>query len=338
MIAASNFLDYYPNVVQIIDDYLKSMTVDFVRDHFIELLHYSTKGGKMFRGILAASTYCELLDIPPDSKEAYPGYILGWALEVLQGAYLVADDLMDRSETRRGQTCWYLKPNVGNSAVNDVLIMENLAIILVESLGEKYLPLTVVDSIVSAFRKINVLTTMGQSFDYKCKSYSFDCYKVIVENKTAYYTIIIPFLVGCIASQKVPTELSKSDEFLNYLKRVGFYFQAQDDWLDVYGDVSVTGKIGTDISDGKVTWLACTALDHANEEQRNEILGNIGKSEKESQEKVKLLYDQIGIQKLYSEFVEKENSYFVEELSKLDERLPKKTIKALLDKLIKRKA
>lgn len=42
----------------------------------------------------------------------------------LQAFFLVADDLMDSSHTRRGQPCWYKLPDVGLSAVNDSLLLE----------------------------------------------------------------------------------------------------------------------------------------------------------------------------------------------------------------------
>lgn len=34
---------------------------------------------------------------------------------------------MDRAKTRRGQTCWYLQNNIGLSAINDGLLLEQAA-------------------------------------------------------------------------------------------------------------------------------------------------------------------------------------------------------------------
>lgn len=44
--------------------------------------------------------------------------------EQYQAFFLVEDDIMDRSKTRRGQPCWYLQNNIGLAAVNDGLLLE----------------------------------------------------------------------------------------------------------------------------------------------------------------------------------------------------------------------
>jgi farnesyl diphosphate synthase len=43
----------------------------------------------------------------------------------LQAYFLVLDDIMDNSVTRRGRPCWYLYKNLGTAAVNDGLLLEH---------------------------------------------------------------------------------------------------------------------------------------------------------------------------------------------------------------------
>lgn len=59
-----------------------------------------------------------------DDDEYYKAAVLGWAVELLQAYFLVADDMMDASFTRRGQPCWYRNSHVGTIAINDSFMLE----------------------------------------------------------------------------------------------------------------------------------------------------------------------------------------------------------------------
>lgn len=51
----------------------------------------------------------------------------------LQAFFLIADDIMDGSETRRGQAAWYKKDNVGMTAFNDSLLLESCIYSILEN-------------------------------------------------------------------------------------------------------------------------------------------------------------------------------------------------------------
>lgn len=46
-------------------------------------------------------------DGPGEVDKSDLARILGWCIEILQGFFLVHDDIMDQSLTRRNQICWY---------------------------------------------------------------------------------------------------------------------------------------------------------------------------------------------------------------------------------------
>ena len=96
-------------------DFLDQRTADLA----LKNLNYNTPGGKLNRGLSVVDTYKILVGQELSEAVHLKVSILGWAVELvptpllalanckLQAYFLVADDIMDNSITRRGQPCWY---------------------------------------------------------------------------------------------------------------------------------------------------------------------------------------------------------------------------------------
>jgi len=91
------------------------------------MLNYNVKGGKMNRGLMVVESVKELAKykgktLTPQEISRYA--VLGWAIEWMQAWLLMADDIMDDSQTRRGQPCWYKNKDVQKIAINDAFFVE----------------------------------------------------------------------------------------------------------------------------------------------------------------------------------------------------------------------
>ncbi len=80
-------------------------------DRLKKSFEHNVPHGKRNRGLSVVTTY-RLLEaqqqnnnISDDDLEL--ARVLGWCVEILQAYFLVIDDIMDQSITRRGQLCWY---------------------------------------------------------------------------------------------------------------------------------------------------------------------------------------------------------------------------------------
>lgn len=104
---------------------LPDREIEWVR----KMLDYNVCGGKMNRGLMVVECGREIFKAAgkPMTNEMLTKFaILGWCIEWLQAWLLVADDFMDDSQTRRGQPCWYLRPEVKKIALNDAFMIEML--------------------------------------------------------------------------------------------------------------------------------------------------------------------------------------------------------------------
>jgi farnesyl diphosphate synthase len=186
----------------------------------------------------------------------------------LQAVFIINDDIIDGSETRRGHKCWYKMDDVGLSAINDAMIIENgIYFLLKKYFADK----EYYTEIMELFHEISFITSLGQLQDIKTTSldlsqFTMERYKSIVANKTAYYSFYLPVAIAMKMTGYKDPEVYRQTKTI--LMEIGNFFQVQDDFIDCFGDPSVTGKIGTDIQDGKCSWLAVVALQRCTNEQR----------------------------------------------------------------------
>ncbi|XP_043540158.1 farnesyl pyrophosphate synthase-like, partial [Chiloscyllium plagiosum] len=76
-------------------------------------MEYNVPGGKRNRGLSVLASFRALAGPMLQTQEnIHRVLIVGWCVELLQAFFLVADDIMDQSITRRGRVCWYRKVGI----------------------------------------------------------------------------------------------------------------------------------------------------------------------------------------------------------------------------------
>ena len=308
-------------------------------DRFERVLDYNVSSGKKIRGLLVVEAYRSFVKPYPSSNDFMRSIVLGWCLEFLQASFLVADDIMDNSKTRRGQPCWYTIEDIGLSAFNDAFFLESTVYTLLDLyMGDH----PSYSALVKLFHDGTRRTINGQEMDLMvskpssdCRTFNMSTYSAIVKWKTAFYTLLLPVHLGLTLSraQLAKEVVEEMDELLMHL---GIYFQVQDDYLDVFGEPSVTGKVGTDIQDNKCAWPIVRAMELATPSQREHLYANYGKPDIENVRQVKRIFYELRIQDEYAQFEENSAQRTRALITSLPKGAPKRLFINLANRLFKR--
>ncbi|KAL2473559.1 Farnesyl pyrophosphate synthase 1 [Forsythia ovata] len=303
------------------------------------MLDYNVPGGKLNRGLSVIDSY-ELLKEGKEltEEEVFLASALGWCIEWLQAYFLVLDDIMDNSHTRRGQPCWFRVPKVGLIAANDGIILRNhIPRILKKHFREKPYYVDLLD----LFNEVEFQTASGQMIDLittlegekDLSKYSLPLHRRIVQYKTAYYSFYIPVACALLMANE---NLDDHIDVKNILIDMGIYFQVQDDYLDCFGDPERIGKIGTDIEDFKCSWLVVKALELCNEEQKKILFEHYGKEDPADVAKIKAIYNDINLQGVFADFESKSYEKLISSIEAQPSKAVQAVLKSFLGKIYKR--
>ena len=208
---------------------------------------------------------------------------------------LLHDDIMDRSDTRRGKPAVHTRWN-DNVAILSGDAMMIYAYKLLCGCDRRVLP-----QLLETFNETAIGVCEGQQYDMDFESrddVTVDRYLEMIRLKTG-VLLAGALKLGAICAEAQPWQ---AELLYNFGINVGLAFQLQDDLFDTYGDAAVFGKpIGGDILAGKKTFLLTTALKTADAATRGELLARLhdgGMSAAEKIETVRGIYDRLGVRKI----------------------------------------
>jgi geranylgeranyl diphosphate synthase, type I len=212
-------------------------------------------------------------------------------LELLHACALVHDDVMDSSDTRRGQPAAHVRFGevhreqawLGNGqgfGTAGAILLGDLLLSWSEELFTTAigsLPRDRARSATVEFDRMRTEVVAGQFLDMLAQARgAFDPDEAlrVIEFKTSKYTVQRPLLLGAAAAGSTPELASVLSD---YGLLIGEAFQLRDDLLGVFGDPSQTGKpAGDDLREGKRTLLVALAFQAADPARRRLLQAGIG--------------------------------------------------------------
>ncbi len=211
------------------------------------------------------------------------------SLELLQACALIHDDVMDGSDTRRGQPAmhrrfaalhrgedWHGDPEgFGRSAA--ILIGDLCLIWADELLNTSGMPAEALLRAQPVYDEMRVELMAGQYLDLLEQALgggTVDSALRVARYKSAKYTIEKPLHMGAALAGAGPDVLVA---YSAYGLPLGEAFQLRDDVLGVFGDPASTGKpAGDDLREGKRTALIALALAEAGQAETAVVRRHLG--------------------------------------------------------------
>ena len=290
-----------------VNAYLKNMPYTRPPQGLYEPIAYELSlGGKRIRPVLMLMAY----NIYKEDVDKILSQAAG--LETYHNHTLLHDDVMDKADMRRN------KPTVHNVWNENTAILSGDAMLI---LAYRLMADCSEDKLAEVLR-IFTETTMeiceGQQWDMEFETrmdVKVDEYINMIRLKTS-VLLAAALKIGAVLAD-APSE--DAQKLYDFGVKMGLAFQLQDDWLDVYGDSNVFGKnIGGDILCNKKTYMLITALERANEVQREALESWLNAVDYVPAEKiaaVTTLYNEIGVGRCCEEKVE---TYYSEGLAVLE--------------------
>ncbi|WP_223291034.1 polyprenyl synthetase family protein [Streptomyces avicenniae] len=206
------------------------------------------------------------------------------AVELLHTHGLVHDDIIDGSPTRRGAPSVHAAyraefPGKERTALGLAVLAGDLAAFLsADAVLTAPLPDAVRLAMGGVLLRAGAETVAGQIADLERDFHPLpdeELLDVVAEFKSARYSVLAPLRLGLLAAGQDPA--AHDATLRRYAVAVGVLGQLRDDWLDLFGDASATGKpAGSDLREGRRTYAVRALLAAADPAERAVVEAALG--------------------------------------------------------------
>ncbi|WP_049984390.1 polyprenyl synthetase family protein [Halorubrum sp. BV1] len=270
-------MEYLQRRVALVEERLEAVIGEVEPDELsAEVGHVVLAGGKRVRPAVTILA-CEAFDGDPDDAVDFAA-----GIEFVHNASLVIDDIIDRSEVRRGTPSAWAEFGYGPAIVaSDGLLGEAFALFS----GEPRAMRTVAEAMVELGE--------GEATELAARPTNEEEYMELARRKTGALFRAAAEL-GAVAGDADPDAI---DSFGEYAERVGVAFQMRDDVLDATADADALGKpTGQDAemdrpSVVQVTSLTPDEIDERAREQSELALAALDRADPPETEAIEYLRD-----------------------------------------------
>lgn len=291
-------ITYSPMIDRTIKEFFKNKKENaeypFIAELYLSLEEFCLRDGKRIRPLLLLISYFGYCQ----GKKNDEGILLiASILEMIHSLFLIQDDIIDRSEIRRGGKALHIllyekyirltnNRNIGNDialVLSDVLFSNAIEIIS----NAEFSP-QAKNEFLRIFSKTYELTSWGQILDsMHSLSKTMDIDESVATQistlKTAHYTMSGPMLMGSVLAGV--EDKNEEDKIKSFTLPLGLAFQVRDDILGVFGNKEKIGKSSdSDIIEGKQTHLIENTMKNLSNTERKEFIFSLTKEKKTKKE------------------------------------------------------
>lgn len=313
-------------MTQVKDDYRLHLAHPSLYESIRE---FSLRKGKRLRPLLLILSYQGYSE--PGKKIAQSVYNASTCIELLHNFMLIHDDIIDRSDLRRGRPTLHRLLSKTVKTKEQERLGSDLAIIagdIVYALAiDAFLNVQEAperkERALKYFIQTAAFTAMGEFIDTvqgveKLEKVSEEGVFLNYTLKTARYTFDCPLVTGAILAGADNNNIKKLSELGNL---IGQAFQIQDDVIGIFDSEQNIGKsILSDLAESKKTLLVCHAYHTLKGAARTKFLSYFNKAKKTHK-------DLIAVRKIFQESgsldycLERINERIITTLRLLDESL-----------------